>query len=81
LDFLAGNFFPIDILPEAVARLLILTPFPYMFYFPVKIYLGQLYLAQIIQGFSLLLFWSFLLIYAVSHVWKKGLQIYSAEGR
>lgn len=81
LDFLAGNFFPIDILPQALAQILLLTPFPYMFYFPVKIYLGQLGIGQIIQGFVVVAIWSVALIQFVKYTWQQGLKVYSAEGR
>ncbi len=81
LDFLAGNFFPIDILPPTIAKILLLTPFPYMFYFPVKIYLGQLDFAQMLQGFLVLAVWLIFLMKLMSVIWQKGLQVYSAEGR
>lgn len=81
LDFVAGNFFPIDILPKTVSQILMLTPFPYMFYFPVKIYLGQLGTGEIVQGFLVMLVWVFVLTKGVKLVWKKGLKVYSAEGR
>lgn len=81
LDFLAGNFFPIDILPTWLAHILLFTPFPYMFYFPVKIYLGQLDSMEIFRGFVILTIWTILLIRLVLVVWRKGLRVYSAEGR
>lgn len=81
LDFLAGNFFPIDILPQLASKILLLTPFPYMFYFPVKIYLGQLSTGNILQGFLVLGIWTVILIQLVTVVWKNGLKVYSAEGR
>ncbi len=81
IDFLAGNFFPIDILPPVILRILLLTPLPYIYYFPVKLYLGNLTVFSIFQGFTVLVFWTLLLIFLVSFVWKKGLRVYSAEGR
>ena len=81
LDFLAGNFFPIDILPPVLAKTLLFTPFPYLFYFPVKIYLGQLTTNEISIGFLVLFCWTIILVKSVVRVWKKGLRTYSAEGR
>ncbi len=81
LDFFAGTLFPIDILPAIVTKILLFTPFPYMFYFPIKIYLGRLSLNEIILGFGVLCTWIFLLKSLVMIVWNKGLRIYSAEGR
>ncbi len=81
LDFLAGNLFPIDIYPVWLTKFLLLTPFPYLYYFPVKLYLGNLGTWQILQGFMILIIWNGLLFYAVKSIWKKGLRVYSAEGR
>ena len=81
LDFLAGNFIPIDILPPLVAKTLLLTPFPYMFYFPIKIYIGQLSIGEILYGLIVLLIWIAILMKSVSKVWQSGLRLYSAEGR
>lgn len=81
IDFLAGNFFPIDILPPIFFRMLLLTPLPYMYYFPVKIYLGQLTTNEIVQGFIVLIVWMWVLTKGVVMVWEKGLKVYSAEGR
>lgn len=81
LDFIAGNFFPIDILPNSVVNFLSYTPFPYIFYFPVKIYLGQLTTIQIFQGIFMACVWSVILSLSVARVWKNGLRVYSAEGR
>ena len=36
-----GHLFPLNILPPVLARRLTYTPFPYLLYFPVSIYLGQ----------------------------------------
>ena len=37
----SGHLFPLDILPPALARALHFTPFPYLLFFPVNIYLGR----------------------------------------
>lgn len=81
VDYLAGSFFPIDILPAQFARLLMLTPFPYIYYFPVKLYLGNLNQHEIWSGFVIMIFWVLALSYLVANVWRRGLKIYSAEGR
>lgn len=81
LDFLAGTFLPIDIYPPFILRILSLTPFPYIIYFPVKIYLGQLSFNQMMQGLLIMTIWMIILITLVLNVWKKGLRVYGAEGR
>ena len=80
LEGFGGGLFPIDILPETVYSILLLTPFPYFIYFPAKIYLGTLPLNSIVAGFTVLSFWvvaSWLLMLAVL---KSGLRRYSAYG-
>ncbi len=81
LDFLAGNFFPTDILPKLIANVLMYTPFPYMFYFPARIYLGEVTEGFIAQGFFVMGVWVFFLIFAVHVVWYQGLKVYGAQGR
>lgn len=78
--FLAGSFFPLDILPKAVYSFLLLTPFPYLIYLPAKLFL---------DGFSLKLaiplliscVWCLGLYLATKKMWAKGIKIYSAYGR
>ena len=78
--FFSGGFFPLDILPVKIYNLLLLTPFPYFYFIPTKIYLGY-------TGFELLgygvatIFWTVITSYIVLFVWKKGLRGYSFYGR
>lgn len=81
VEFLSGGTFPIDILPAPVALLLRATPFPYLIFFPLKIYLGQQTLPQIFFGITVMLFWMAIAWWSVQLVWQKGLRVYSAEGQ
>ncbi|MFH0937419.1 MAG: ABC-2 family transporter protein [Candidatus Daviesbacteria bacterium] len=81
LEFLAGGIFPIDILPKIFAQILFLTPFPYMLFFPMKIYLGQLTLLQISQGLAITVFWVLAFYYLQKWLWGVGLRRYEAVGR
>ncbi len=81
VDFLAGSFFPIDILPSGVIKILSLTPFPYLYYFPAKLYVGTMTRSEIVLGVIVLITWTILLWYIVTVVWRKGLRLYSAEGK
>ena len=80
LQFAAGTFFPLDVLPAALQKALALTPFPYMVFFPINIYLERVSSAEaarilLIQGAWLLAF-----AWAAGRVWDIGVQSYSAEG-
>lgn len=81
IDFFAGGFFPVDILPAPLFAAISLTPFPYLIFFPIKIYLGQVALSQIFVGFAVVVFWILTSMAALSWVWSRGLRTYTAEGR
>jgi len=81
LGFFAGSFFPLDILPKAIFEIVKFLPFTYLLYFPLKIYLGQLSLAEIASGLTISVFWIFAVYFIVRAIWQKGLKSYSAYGR
>lgn len=81
MGFFAGSLFPLDILPAPVFNVLKFLPFTYLQYFPLKIYLGQLSLPQILEGLTISFSWLILLLFLSHMVWKKGLRIYGAEGK
>lgn len=81
IEFLSGAYFPLDILPRPVFVFLQATPFPYMIFFPLKIYLGQVSLIQILAGAAVMIFWIIVAFAGIQYVWAKGLRIYAAEGR
>ncbi|MBI2029674.1 ABC-2 family transporter protein [Candidatus Gottesmanbacteria bacterium] len=81
LEFFAGSLFPLDILPKPVFSTLQLLPFNYLLYFPVKIYLGQLSILSIFEGFFVGLVWIIVLYLFTNKVWFKGLKSYGAYGR
>ncbi len=81
IDLLGGGMFPLNILPVWLSTLLQLTPFPYLLYFPVTIFLGK------ISGFELFriilqsLVWLVLMYALAKFLWRRGLNNYSSEGR
>lgn len=80
VEALGGGLFPIDILPEKIAIFLLLTPFPYLLYFPAKVYSGTLNSGQLTLGFSILIFWVLLSWVLMKKVLNAGLRTYSAVG-
>lgn len=80
-EFFVGGLFPLDILPKPLFLALQALPFPYLLYFPLKIYLGQLNIWQIAGGFAVSMVWLFTIYQTVQLVWQKGLRVYTAEGR
>lgn len=80
-EFFAGGLFPIDILPTPLFILSQSLPFSYFIYFPLKVYLGQLTAPMILQGFTIGLAWMFGFWFIAQVVWKRGLRVYTAQGR
>ena len=80
-EFLAGGLFPLDMLPKSLFTAISYLPFPYLLFFPLKVYLGQLSPTEVIKGFCIGLFWILTLTILTQKVWREGLRLYTAEGR
>ena len=80
LQFAAGLFFPLDVLPHALQAALRITPFPYIVFFPLNVYLERVPLRE--AGGTLLIqaFWLAVLHLAVTTLWRRGLRVFAAEG-
>lgn len=81
ISFLAGLYFPLDIIPGGIYKVLELLPFTYLIFFPLKIYLGHIDKTFLIKGFTIGIFWSILLWLFMGYIWRKGLKLYTAEGK
>jgi ABC-2 type transport system permease protein len=75
-----GHLFPLDILPPAVARLLNFTPFPYLLYFPVNIYLERITGAALYRGLIVQVLWVLAAYGLARFAWNRGIRKYSAVG-
>ena len=75
-----GHLFPLDLLPPAIAGVLDYTPFPYMLFFPVSIWLGRVTGDALQLGLLVQLLWV-VAAYALARiVWNSGIKKYSAVG-
>lgn len=81
VGFFAGGYFPLDILSGPVAIVFKTLPFSYLLYFPLKIYLGQLSIVEALQGLIIGFLWVVVLYICVQMIWKKGILLYTAQGR
>lgn len=80
ISLLAGTMFPLDLFPEWIYTLMLLTPFPYLVYVPAKILVGGL--TPEIVGFAIFGIGWLGLAGAVAHAsWNKGLREFSFFGR
>ena len=80
LQFAAGAFFPLDVLPAGLRQALEATPFPYMVYFPVRIFLEKISPAEAMHLLSIETAWLLAVTTAAMMVWRRGLRSYAAEG-
>lgn len=80
LFFLSGSFFPLDVLPPAIYKALLLTPFPYLYYLPTSVLIGKTVLLspfEIAMSFIWVIgFWM-----VVKYVWNKGTKSFSFWGK
>jgi ABC-2 type transport system permease protein len=75
-----GHLFPLDILPPTVQTILEFTPFPYLLYFPVSVYLGRVQDGEIWTGLAIQAGWVIGAYCLARFVWSRGIKKYSAVG-
>lgn len=81
LQSVAGVIFPLDVFPQWLQQLVAWTPFSYLVYFPTQVFLSRLDPSSITKGIGILTVWILIFLQIVNRVWKKGLHVYSSEGR
>ncbi len=80
VQFAAGAFFPLDVLPEGPRRLLESTPLPYMAYYPARILLGKVPADEALRLVGMELLWLGAAILLAGWAWRRGVRSYAAEG-
>lgn len=81
VEFFGGMLFPLDILPAPLYQMSSVLPFSYFIYFPLKVYLGQLGSSSILFGMMIGVLWVIGFKFFVEGMWRRGLKIYTAEGK
>lgn len=81
LNFFAGGLVPLNMLPSALYTILKLLPFTYLYYFPLRIYLGLANLEEIFSAYTITILWIALLYLLNKYIWSLGLKLYTAQGR
>jgi len=76
---LCGQLFPLDFLSASLRSALMLTPFPYMYYFPARILIGASS-EQVVQGLLTGAGWIVVLGAVMRVAWFRGLARYDARG-
>lgn len=81
VDFTAGKLFPLDILPQAIQRVIYWTPFPYLSFVQTQLFLGKISTSQALQHAGTLSLWLLILGSTMYFTWQKGIKNYSAAGQ
>jgi ABC-2 type transport system permease protein len=81
VEALSGSLFPINILPPLFQSIVMATPFPYLIYFPVQVYLGNITGQALLGGLMIAVAWTGILWFAMNFIWQKGLKAYESTGR
>jgi ABC-2 type transport system permease protein len=76
--FLSGAIIPLDLFPERWIQIISYTPFPYLTYYPIKIFMGEIDFFT--KGYLILSLWLIIIILVNKLVWKKGIKMYTAAG-
>lgn len=81
VEFLSGALFPLDVLPPQILTVLSFTPFPYLIFFPLEIYLGKIVGLEIIKGLFISGAWIVIMWFFMNKIWNRGLKLYQGHGR
>lgn len=81
VTFVSGAFFPLDLLPPLIYRILLFTPFPYLYFLPTKTLIDGVQNIYFAQQLMCSVGWAIGLFYFAKFVWKKGIKDFSFWGR
>lgn len=77
----SGWIVPIDLFPEPFQTILMYTPFPYTFYFPIKLTQGLLTTPEILEGFAVQIMFCGIMGLLFSLEIKRGIRRFESVGR
>jgi ABC-2 type transport system permease protein len=80
MEVVGGAIIPISFFPQALERVFLLLPFPFVIYLPMRIYLGKISLAGI--PLELMKEAGWIVGFAILNVvlWKRGVRQYVSMG-
>lgn len=80
VGLLGGTYFPLDILPSSVYKILKYNPFSFIGFVNTKTLLGKFSVEETFVFLTVSICWSFVFIILTKLLWKKGLRIYEGMG-
>lgn len=81
IDFTAGKLFPLDILPEFLQKIVFFTPFPYLSFIQIQIFLQKLPATEVLKHVLVLGVWVGITGLWARWIWQKGIKNYAAAGQ
>lgn len=79
-QFLSGALLPLSIFPEGLKRMIDFTPFPYITYFPVRVFLTSLPRQDYINALISIILWAGILTCLIKLLWNTGLKRFAGNG-
>lgn len=80
MEVVGGAIIPLSFFPEILQKIFNFSPFPFLIYLPMKIYLGKICCALIWVELFKEVLWIFGLATLNFVIWKKGIKQYVAMG-
>jgi len=80
MEFVSGRFFPLNILPTVLFKIVNFLPFSFLVFFPLNLYLGRLSTSEIYRGFLTQIIWIAVFAVLLKLLWSRGLRRYEAVG-
>src|SRR5262249_10670397 len=80
IEFSAGAFFPLDVLPRAIQAFLQRWPSPYLVFFPLHVFLEKVSRQELMVGFATQGCWILIIAGLCQWVWQRGIRIYESVG-
>lgn len=76
--FLSGAILPLELYPSWFVEFLNYTPFPYLSYYPIKVFTGEVSLFTV--GPLIILAWMIFFVFINKIIWSRGMKLYTAAG-
>ena len=76
--FLSGAILPLELYPRWLVEILDYTPFPYLSYYPIKVFSNEASLFS--TGPLIIISWMLIFMIINKIIWKKGMKLYTAAG-
>ena len=80
ITLFAGILLPLDLFPKTIFGILKYTPFYYIIYFPLKIFIQEVSISEIFCGYLVQIFWILILYISTNKLFKSGLKKYESFG-